>query len=200
MEQKDKYTLRELYEELNISLAELGRRAGISEVTVAKIRDGASARRSTINSLLRTFSKIYDINLSQNNVSGIIINDKIARQELSAKGYTSFDVQDEKLPISISEGDNTSPSKKRTYTRFEGIPTDLPRGTIKAIDFMEKYALPESSFSRWVKEGLKGERIETETRQKASGMGVQHYLTPAQQEKALDLLKRHGKLKTQEMA
>jgi hypothetical protein len=41
----------------------------------------------------------------------------------------------------------------------------------------------------------KGEKIPTTTRPKASGMGVQHFLTPDQQDQALEILKRHGKLK-----
>ncbi len=71
LEQKDKYTLQELYDELPCSLVELGDRSGISEVTVARIRDGKPVRRSTINRLLKSLSEIYGVNLSLRNVTGI---------------------------------------------------------------------------------------------------------------------------------
>src|SRR2546430_17499613 len=81
MEQKDMYTIEELYGELGITLTELSKRTGVSDVTLAKIRDGQSARRSTVNSLLHAFSEIYNIRLSTENVKGIIIRDKLARRQ-----------------------------------------------------------------------------------------------------------------------
>src|SRR5512144_3271703 len=82
MERKDMYELRELYDKLAIPLAELGRRSGVSELTIAKIRDGHSARRSSVNALLAAFAKIYELdNLSIDTVKGFVINDKLARQE-----------------------------------------------------------------------------------------------------------------------
>src|SRR5947207_2567873 len=83
MEQKDIYTLEELYDNLPIALSELGRRADINEVTLARIRDGYSARRSTINKLLDTLSKVYGIKLSVSNVTGLLIRDKKAMRSLS---------------------------------------------------------------------------------------------------------------------
>ena len=71
MEDKDTYTLQELYDELPMTLTDLGQRAGLSEVTVARIRDGKPARRSTINRLLRVMSDIYERPLALRNVSGI---------------------------------------------------------------------------------------------------------------------------------
>ncbi len=65
--------LRELYEDLPCSLVELARLAGLNEVTVARIRDGKPARRSTVNKLLRAMSKIYGRRLSLRNVSGVTL-------------------------------------------------------------------------------------------------------------------------------
>src|SRR5947207_11941683 len=81
MEQKDVYTIEELYGELGITLTELSKRTGVSDVTLAKIRDGQSARRSTVNSLLHAFSEIYGVKLSTENVKGVIIRDKLARRQ-----------------------------------------------------------------------------------------------------------------------
>jgi hypothetical protein len=170
MQEKDIYTLEELYDNLRISLSKLGKMADINEGTLIRIRKGQySVRKTTINKLLDAFSEIYGIDFSTKKVTGFTLEDKKAHSSQSEESHS------------------------------DGIPTDLPPGTVKAVDFVNKYKLPDSSFSRWVKEGLKGERIETETRQKASGMGVQHYLTPSQQEQALEILKRHGKVKTPEV-
>lgn len=75
MQEKSVYTLRELYDNLPISLKELGDRAKVNEVTVARIRDGKPARRSTINRLLREMGKpdIYNRPLSVANVTGLKI-------------------------------------------------------------------------------------------------------------------------------
>jgi len=73
MEQKDSYTLRELFEFLPIPIAELARQSGINEVTLARIRDGRPTRRATANKLLLTLEKVYDRPLSLRNVTGINI-------------------------------------------------------------------------------------------------------------------------------
>ncbi len=69
MEEKSKYTLRDLFHNLPISLAELARRSKVNEVTIARIRDGESvALRSTANKLLRVFSEVYGRTLTLDNV------------------------------------------------------------------------------------------------------------------------------------
>jgi predicted transcriptional regulator len=109
MKQKDRYTLQELFNNLDITFTELKNRAGISDVTLAKIRDGYSARRSTINTLLRTFSEIYNIELSLDNVTGIVIKDKIARQEQATRSITEKAIEP---PVPSSMGEDTAPKKK----------------------------------------------------------------------------------------
>ena len=71
LETKDVYTVEELYEELPCTLVELGQKSDLSEVTIARIRDGKPTRRSTVNRLLRALSEIYGVNLSLRNVEGI---------------------------------------------------------------------------------------------------------------------------------
>lgn len=70
---KPQYTLRELFDNLPCTLVELGDKAGLNEVTVARIRDGKSARRATVNKLLIALSKIYGRPLSLGNVTGVSI-------------------------------------------------------------------------------------------------------------------------------
>ena len=64
------YTIEELFRRLPISLSELARRSKISEVTAAKIRDGKVARLHTINKMLATFSEVYGVTLTIDNVKG----------------------------------------------------------------------------------------------------------------------------------
>jgi len=83
MESKDTYTLQELFDFLPITISELARKSGINEVTLARIRDGKPARRSTVNQLLLTLSAQYERDLSLRNVSGINVqvNKRMERKE-----------------------------------------------------------------------------------------------------------------------
>jgi predicted transcriptional regulator len=71
LEEKDTYTLRELIESLPLSLREFGKRYDISEVTIARLRDGKPGLRATVNRLLAALSETYDKPLTMRNVRGI---------------------------------------------------------------------------------------------------------------------------------
>lgn len=71
MENKEMYSLSELFEFLPVEIRELGQMADINEVTVARIRDGKPARRATVNKLLNALSKVYQRPLSLRNVTGM---------------------------------------------------------------------------------------------------------------------------------
>jgi hypothetical protein len=191
VEQKDEYTLQELFDNLEVTVTELSQRSGISDVTLGRVYKGQSVRRKTMNVLLRVFSEIYGRRFSSRNVTGIIIQGKHLNQKpVSApdKAFPTDYTAQQKKPRIRDVGTRG--------TKEVPIPDDLPLGTVKAVDFVNKHGIPDSSFSRWCKDGIKGEKIETTMRPKPDGMGVQHFLTPAQQEKAIDLLKRHGKLES----
>jgi predicted transcriptional regulator len=85
MEQKDSYTLQELYEELPISLVELADRAGLNEVTVARIRDGKATRRTSVNKLLLVFSEVYERPLTLKSVTGINVQVNRRQERREAK-------------------------------------------------------------------------------------------------------------------
>ena len=71
MQDKDTYTLQELFDLLPMSISELARKSEINEVTLARMRDGKQTRRGTANKLLLTLSKIYERPLTLYNVTGI---------------------------------------------------------------------------------------------------------------------------------
>ncbi len=73
MEEKETYTLQELFELLPVSIVELARKTGINEVTIARIRDGKTARRDTANKLMIALSEAHKVPLSIRNVTGLNI-------------------------------------------------------------------------------------------------------------------------------
>lgn len=83
LQDKDIFTLEELYDELPITLVELGRESGLNEVTIARIRDGKPTRRVTVNKLLLTLSTVYGRPLTLKNVTGINVqvNKRMERKE-----------------------------------------------------------------------------------------------------------------------
>ena len=81
MENKDTYTLQELFENLPISISELARQSKLNEVTLARIRNGHAGRRDSVNRLLATLSKVYERPLSLRNVTGIQIRGQEQAEE-----------------------------------------------------------------------------------------------------------------------
>jgi predicted transcriptional regulator len=83
LDDQNTYTIQELFDLLPITIAELARQSGINEVTLARIRDGKSTRRSTVNKLLLTMSNIYGRNLNIRNVTGIhsMVNKRLEAKE-----------------------------------------------------------------------------------------------------------------------
>ena len=83
LEKQETYSIQDLFDMLPIPLAELARQSKINEVTLARIRDGKSTRRSTVNKLLITMSAIYGQNLTIKNVTGInsMVNRRLEAKE-----------------------------------------------------------------------------------------------------------------------
>ena len=94
MQQKEKYTLQELFEYLPISISRLAKESEINEVTLARIRNGERTRRDTANKLLLAMSKIYERDLSIRNVTGInvMVNVRLEKRETRMQQLSSEDV------------------------------------------------------------------------------------------------------------
>jgi predicted transcriptional regulator len=175
METKDRYTLRELFNNLEITMTELSKRSGISDVTLGNIRKGQSARLNTINILLRTFSQIYKVKLSLENVDGIIIQGKPVDAIINPVEQAT--VQPAKDTI------KTKSPQNHHSKRSEDVPEDAPVGTVKMIDFSQSSGIPASTLGRWARAG----KIEVITVARVSGKGVQHFITPNGQKSAIEL-------------
>jgi|GEM_PF-1472147 len=163
MQHREKYMLEELYDKLPIPLTELSKRSGKSYGTLTRIRDGEPTRKSTINKLLIVFSEIYGLELSTDNVTGFVLEER------------------QQKAVENTENQSAVP-QKRTYAREE-IPMDLPQGTVKLTDFTNASGISASTIGRWIREG----KITAITRDRVSGVGEQKFLTPSEQEKALQL-------------
>lgn len=71
LEEKDVYNIRELFDNLDISIKKLGEISDMSEVTLARIRDGKPTYGRTANKLLKEFSRIYERPFYLSKVTGI---------------------------------------------------------------------------------------------------------------------------------
>src|SRR5882762_675009 len=217
MEQKDMYTIEELYGELSIPLTELSKRTGVSDVTLAKIRDGQSARRSTVNSLLHAFSEIYDIKLSTENVKGIIIRDKLARRQEQERIAENVGVPSAQAPTidSTSQEENVQnrptvakKSISSSTSQKKGKDSDLPEGALLATDFSRNHNVKRETFRDHMLIGLgpgtvPGERTDptmnvkdsvdySERTKPGRPKEKERYLTEDQQRAALQFWRRHG--------
>jgi predicted transcriptional regulator len=71
LEEKEVYSIQDLFDNLSISMKRLAEENKISEVTLARIRDGKPTYRTTANKLLDIFSKVYKRPFYLNKVTGI---------------------------------------------------------------------------------------------------------------------------------
>lgn len=193
MKQKELYTLQELYDNLPITLTELSKLTGKSHGTLARIRSGEPTRRSTINKLLIILSEIYKLELSIDNVTGIVLEE---RQEQATQKVKKPSRQ----PRTVPEKPPKRPYKPRD--------TGLPDGCILASEFAAQHGIPRPTFTNHMLIGLgpgtvPGEQtdpvmgvkdhVDYSERDHPSRKGEKEkYLTPAQQEAALEFWRRHG--------
>lgn len=97
-------------------------------------------------------------------------------------------------PVLVQTTENVSPSKvaqKRSVAQFENT---IPDGWTLCSDFFESLNISGTSWRRWLTNSLAGDTFEFEERPIAGTNKRYRYFTPEQKEKALDILKRHGKL------
>ena len=80
-------TITQLFDDMPISISALGKHLKMSEVTLARIRDGKPTRRPTANKLLWYFSDLYGERYTLRNVSGITLLNfkKVNKKEAAAE-------------------------------------------------------------------------------------------------------------------
>ena len=98
LEEKEVYSIQDLFDNLDISIRKLAEVSGINEVTLASIRDGNITYRSTANKLLNTFSKIYNRPFYIKKVTGI--NVRVNRRLEAKEARDSKKSSEESKPSS----------------------------------------------------------------------------------------------------
>lgn len=71
LEEKEVYSIQDLFDNLSISMRKLAEENKMSEVTLARIRDGKPTYRTTVNKLLDIFSEVYGRPFYLSKVTGI---------------------------------------------------------------------------------------------------------------------------------
>ncbi|HEX3640538.1 MAG TPA: hypothetical protein VHV10_04555, partial [Ktedonobacteraceae bacterium] len=160
--EKDTYSFNELCDNLKIPLSEFCKRAGITEGTLARIRKGYGARRFTVNKILDTFSKIYERELSLDNVTGIYAQAATGPQKRASRRKPSMLPEGSILAWDFAKHYSVSPVTFRDH-----ILIGIGRGE------KDKVQVSERPKPNWPSE-------------------TERYLTPEQQAAALEFWKRHG--------
>jgi len=103
--------------------------------------------------------------------------------------------KDEKPPVLATSVNNTKVSEKSQKTSIEDIPSHLAPGTVSSGQFAKQHGIKYDYFKNYMRRGIDGEMLDIteEPHPRREGYTLK-FLTLAQQEKALDILKRYGKL------
>ena len=89
--------ITQLFDDMPISISALGKHLKMSEVTLARIRDGKPTRRPTANKLLWYFSELYSEKYNLRNVSGItLLNFKKGKKGPESESVTEGEQRKEK--------------------------------------------------------------------------------------------------------
>lgn len=81
MQEEKTYTIKELFDDLPMSIRQLAHEIKLNEITLARIRDGKPTRRPTANKLLLFFSDLYKEKYTLRNVTGIHILEYDRKEE-----------------------------------------------------------------------------------------------------------------------
>jgi len=85
-----------------------------------------------------------------------------------------------------------SQTQKKPSSRSVDVPADLPDGTLAAADFARLHSLPYDTIKHHIKRGIGGDMLEvTEIPHRSRPNYTEKFLTPEQQQKALDYWDRH---------
>jgi uncharacterized coiled-coil protein SlyX len=94
--------------------------------------------------------------------------------------------------VDKEESPKPQPQIRTTATN---IPHGLPEGTLTSSEFAVQLGIDKEEFKRYMKRGILGEKMDiTEISHHTREGYAQKYFTLEQQERAIDLLKKHGKL------
>lgn len=206
MKAKESYTLEELCSSLSITLTKFCQMAGITEGTLIRLRQGYAGRQHTINSILNTFSQVYGIDFSLENVQGLKVQEKPHQKGKKPSVPTiPIDAMPQK---EVSQKRIVEPT--RDYSRQKA--TGLPDGCTLATEFGLLHGVKRETFRDHMNRGLgpgliHGDDVpedgsvlvrdyvryeERPKRVRKDGtIEMERYLTSDQQAAAIEFWKRH---------
>ena len=164
MEQKEQYSFEELCNNLEISMSAFSKEARVDEGTIARIRRGFPARRSTVNKLVKAFAQIYGVKISAENVTGITLQGVT----------TTVVINNPPTPAKSMEDDSAQPETPQISI------VEPSSGMVRLTDFAEITEIPLRTLHYWREKG----KIEAVQQNRPHGGGIEYFLTPEQQEKA----------------
>lgn len=84
---------------------------------------------------------------------------------------------------------------QQSHQKRDAVPSDLPADTLSAYDFATQHGIDREHFKNYMRRGVDGEMLEiTEVKHHSRAGYTLKFLTPSQQEQAIEVLKRHGKI------
>lgn len=105
-------------------------------------------------------------------------------------------MRDARTPVPTATTQNTSPIIEGPQNRVVAPknPTDLPEGSLHSTEFAESLGLTKTVMQGILKNGIRGEQLERIRIPVAHGH-YSNYFTLPQQRKAIEVLRRHGRIK-----
>lgn len=88
------------------------------------------------------------------------------------------------------------PPKTKPTKQPSDASSAIPDDWTLCSDFFESHGVKETTWRRWLANGISGEYFETEERPVVGTTKKYRYFNQEQQEKAIELLRKHGKLDT----
>lgn len=168
-------------------------------ITLTQVAKDLGWNKATVYDWIKTLDlKTHKFVRNRNTFLHIADVDRL--KEIKAKPWTAGPntartarntPEKEKKPSAPQTMQPVSERPKRHYVTSE----DIPAGWVLCSDFFRSYGVKETTQRRWLTNGIEGETFEFEEKDRPGRSDKFRYFTPTQQEKALDILRRYGKLK-----
>jgi hypothetical protein len=112
-----------------------------------------------------------------------------------AKRTRNIAEKGKKAPVSQESIDKPKATERPQKTSVDDIASRFPPGTVSSGDFAKQLGIEYDDFKNYMRRGVDSESLEITEQEHPTRKGYKlKFLTPTQQEKAVEILKRHGKL------
>ena len=113
-----------------------------------------------------------------------------------AKRTRNIAEKTKKQPLSQKPGNDAKATENPQKKPVDDISSHLPVGAVTSSEFAKECDIEYEYFKNYMRRGINGEWLEVTEKPHPTRKNYKlKFLTPEQQEKAREILKRHGKLK-----